>query len=608
MNKHRNKIDRLLRVWIATISVLTAASDVQASGLVDSLPELDRRTLSRGIRKPKNAGKLPTNAVSNDDIQRIEQVQHGLEDTNNASDLTWDDNENGTMLYGRDQSDLVSEKRRYVNYIEDWSFDEEDTPLDDLAVNALSYYPEASSISGTLSAIQQICDENDALLANKIPSGKIDTINDEELELNYREVSALQNEEEQEECGHTQNQAYSLEEAVEQTSDSGIGSVPFVISTDVDEPSAVTMVSAVNGIDAAENVELKPASDAIGNNTNSKQADRMNLSDTSRVELASHTINHNATTLASNILKRLEGTGSMIAVSAGDDDMETKTIADHAGFYISPIIGKATQKEDGSISGYHSKSKGLIVGFDTYAQDNMLISISYTKADNHIKFSNNKLGDRSKVTSDFYSVYGQVEPYNKSIFISGMGIYGISNIKSSARRCLDSSAISKHRAYSNIIQVTIGSHYKLSERLKFMPQLGMKYSKIRDAAYEESVAGVGYGLSVSGTKEKVIETVAGFKMNYSHSLSNKVSVAPVVYGFIHKNVTATMPVIRSRLQLATNNEVLPDVSISRARLNFSYGAGFTVKSKNVEIGVFYNGSKTRRYISHSGSMKLKINI
>ncbi|WP_218460107.1 hypothetical protein, partial [Rickettsia sp. TH2014] len=32
------------------------------------------------------------------------------------------------------------------------------------------------------------------------------------------------------------------------------------------------------------------------------------------------------------------------------------------------------------------------------------LGMSYTKADNHLKFSNNKLGDRSKVKSDFYTL------------------------------------------------------------------------------------------------------------------------------------------------------------------------------------------------------------
>lgn len=63
----------------------------------------------------------------------------------NHKDLTWDN------------SDIV-----------------DDALLDDLVLNALSYYPAASSAS-SISEVQQTCDENDALLANEIPSGKIYT-------------------------------------------------------------------------------------------------------------------------------------------------------------------------------------------------------------------------------------------------------------------------------------------------------------------------------------------------------------------------------------------------------------------------------------------------
>lgn len=611
MQKHRNKIDKVLRVWIAAISVLTAANKVQASSsTIDILPELDRRTLLRGIRKPKSPGKLPSKYVANSErIQNKEQIQHEFDYADDAVDLTWDDHESSTALYGWDQSGTESEESKYVKSLEDWSYDEDD----DLVVNALSYYPEQLGYAHSVSEmIADTCEEADSLTANEIPISVVGGISDEELELNYREFETMQDLEDQAERADIQDTAPSIGQVVTQVFDLDVSNDLFVTSADENEQSSGTIVSDSYNLDEVTNVALEDASDAIGNNAINQQADHTDPANTdnARVEIASHAINHNTAALSSNISKKFEVTG-MVAVSVGDDDTEESRARVNTGFYISPIIGKAIQKEDSSVSGYHSHSRGITIGFDTYAQDNILLGMSYTKADNHLKFSNNKLGDRSKVTSDFYSVYGQIEPYNKNIFISGIGIYGISNIKSSAQRGLEGSAISSHKAYSNIIQGTVDTQYKLSERLKIMPQLGIKYSKIRDAAYDEVSAGgvkEKHNLSVARTKERIIEAMAGFKMHYDYSLSNSVSITPVLYGFVHKNIATKMPVIRSRMQRATNNEVSPDVSISRSRLNFSYGTGFSVKSQNIEMGIFYNGSKARRYISHAGSMKLKINI
>jgi outer membrane autotransporter protein len=575
MQKHRNKIDKVLRVWIATISVLTAASEVQASSsFVDSLPELDRRTLLRGIRKPKSPGKLPSKYVVNHEgIQNKEQTQHEFDYGDDAVDLTWDDSADG-MFYGHNDATVSEEKQ------------------DALVLKALSYYPDQLGDTHHLSEmIADTCEDADALLANGIPVSVVESISNEELELNYRDVEVMQNLEDQAEYDDIQDTAPSIGQEVAQISDLEVGNDLFVTSVDEKEQSSMTIVSDSYNLDKVANIELEAASEAIGNNAINQQADHIDFanSDTARVEIASHAINHNTDALSSNISKRFEVTG-MVAISAGDDDTEESRVHVNTGFYMNPIIGKASQKETGSISGYHSNSRGITIGFDTYAQDNMLLGMSYTKADNHLKFSNNKLGDRSKVTSDFYSVYGQVEPYNKNIFISGIGIYGISNIKSSARRGLDSSAISSHKAYSNIIQGMVSTQYKLSERLKIMPQLGIKYSKIRDAAYDEVSAGGAkeeYNLSVARTKERIIETMAGIKMNYDHQLSKSASITPVIYGFVHKNVAAKMPVIRPQMQCATNNEVLPDVSISRSRVNFSYGTGLSVQAKNIEMGIFY---------------------
>ncbi|MCC8419291.1 MAG: autotransporter outer membrane beta-barrel domain-containing protein [Rickettsia endosymbiont of Glossina mortisans submortisans] len=595
MNKNIQKLDKLLRVWIAAISVLAAASDVGASSVVDSLPELDRRTLLRGIRKLKSLGKLPSKYVVNHEkIQDKERVQYEFDYADYAVDLTWDDSAD-SMFYGQDDFTVSEEKQ------------------DDLVLKALSYYPDQLVDTSHLSdMIADTCEEADSLIANEIPGSMPRGISEEELELNYRDVEAMQNLEDQAEYDDIQDTAPSIGQEVAQISDLEVGNVSFVTSADENEQGSMSIVSDAYNLDEVANAELEAASDAIGNNAINQQADHTDLAntDTARVEIASHAINHNIDALSSNISKRFEVAG-MAAVAAGDDYTEASGTGKNTGFYISPIIGKATQKENSSVSGYHSNSRGITIGFDNYVQDNMLLGMSYTKADDHVKFSNNKLSDRSKVTSDFYSIYGQLEPYNKNIFISGIGIYGVSNIKSSAQRGLDSIAISSHKAYSNIIQGTVGTQYKLSERLKIMPQLGIKYSKIRDAAYDEVSAGRAkeeYNLSVARTKERIIEAMAGFKMNYDHQLSNSISITPMIYGFVHKNIATKMPVIRSWMQRATNNEVLPDISISRSRVNFSYGAGFSVNSKNIEMGIFYNGSKARRYISHAGSMKLKINI
>ncbi|WP_395476645.1 autotransporter outer membrane beta-barrel domain-containing protein [Rickettsia endosymbiont of Pantilius tunicatus] len=554
MKKHRNKIDKVLRVWIAAISVLTATSEVQASSsLVDSLPELDRRTLLRGIKKPKSSGKLPSKYVVNHErIQNKEQVKHEFNYADDAVDLTWDDNEISTALYGRDHSGMASEESKRIKSIEDWSYDD-----DDLVVEALSYYPEQLGTTSHLSEmIADTCEEADSVLANAIPKSVVKSISDEDLELNYREFEAMQDLEDRAEHADIQDTAPSIGQEVAQLSDLEVGNDLFVTSADENEQGSMSIVSDSYDLDEVTNVALEAASDAIGNNAIIQQADHTDPAhtDTARVEIASHAINHNTDALSSNISKRFEVMG-MAAVAAGDDDTEASGTGMDSGCYINLIIGRASQKETGSISGYHSHSRGITIDLDTYAQDNMLLGMSYTKADNHLKFSNNKLGDRSKVTSDFYTLYGQIEPYNKNIFISGIGIYGISNIKSSAQRGLDSSAISSHKAYSNIIQGMVGTQYKLSERLKIVPQLGIKYSKIRDAAYDEVSEGGAkeeYNLSVARTKERIIETMAGIKMNYDYSLSNSVSITPVIYGFVHKNVAAKMPVIRFWIQQATN--------------------------------------------------------
>ncbi|WP_342225710.1 autotransporter outer membrane beta-barrel domain-containing protein [Rickettsia endosymbiont of Urophora cardui] len=219
--------------------------------------------------------------------------------------------------------------------------------------------------------------------------------------------------------------------------------------------------------------------------------------------------------------------------------------------------------------------------------------------------SHNKLGDTASLKGNFYSLYGLYTPSDQNIFISTIGIYGISDIKSSAKRPDSQIATSNHKAYSNIMQVMFGYNYKPISSLSIKPIFGIKYSKIRDASYREYGAGA-YNLALSGTKSLELETITGLKLSNSSVHASSISITPEMHCFLHKNIKSKNPNITAKF--LDEGALLSSGPINRSKLVLSYGAGLNVAAKNLEIGLFYNGNKARKYMSHAGSIKLKINI
>lgn len=325
------------------------------------------------------------------------------------------------------------------------------------------------------------------------------------------------------------------------------------------------------------------------------------------MELASHSTRNMTGSIISDIDKRLKDDFSLSVVSAGEEEQEraTSIVGGHSGFYISPFIGKTIQQEIASRSGYHSKTRGAIIGYDIRANDSILLGFNFTKADAKINFRNNKLGDKASLSSNFYSLYGLYTPVNQNIFISTIGIYGISDIKSSAKRPDSQIATSNHKAYSNIMQVMFGYNYKPISSLSIKPIFGIKYSKIRDASYQEYGAGA-YNLALSGTKSLELETITGLKLSNSSVLASSISITPEIHCFLHKNIKSKNPNITAKF--LDEGALLSSGPINRSKLVLSYGAGLNIAAKNLEIGLFYNGNKASKYISHAGSLKVKINL
>lgn len=299
---------------------------------------------------------------------------------------------------------------------------------------------------------------------------------------------------------------------------------------------------------------------------------------------------------------------SMAVGASGDEEEEATLIEKRTGFFISPFISRTHAKEFGSTSGFSGRSKGYTVGFDSKIHDSLLFGFSYTKADSHMRFKQNHLGDVAKIDSNFYSLYGQYMPWHQQYFLSTIAIYGRSDIRSKALRGSSGTALGRHKAYSNILEVLAGSSQRFLQAFSVTPQLGLKYSKTKDAGYTEKSTLGAPSLVIGRTKSKDLEAIAGLKLDYRHAVSQDVTVIPEVYGFASKRLNSREPLIRTKLCLDADTIVLPDITLSKSKLDFSYGARLSISANNLDISAGYHALKARKLISHAGSLKVKINL
>lgn len=190
------------------------------------------------------------------------------------------------------------------------------------------------------------------------------------------------------------------------------------------EKSLKLMAAAPNGSDARQ------ALDNFGLMTPQQEADAVThlMQDVVKPSDTIAAINNQV--ILSNISSSLINLNARMdaiqpaAVAAGDEDRDAKF-----GAWISPFVGNAMQKMRNNISGYKSDTTGGTIGFDGLVNDDLALGLAYTRADTDIKLKNNKTGDKNKVESNIYSVYGLYNVPYENLFVEAIASYSDNRIK-----------------------------------------------------------------------------------------------------------------------------------------------------------------------------------
>ena len=248
-------------------------------------------------------------------------------------------------------------------------------------------------------------------------------------------------------------------------------------------------------------------------------------------------------------------------------------------------------------------------------RDDLILGAAYTRADTNIKLKNDHKGDREKVYSNIYSIYGLYNlPYN-NLFVEGVASYGDSRVKSKSQRVMGvaqntagyQTAIGKYKSLSYNGQVMIGYNYSVPNTISAMPLVatplaGLRYSNIDNKGYTETTY---QNLIVKGKIYNTFNGMLGGRLSSSFN-TGEVALMPEFYAMVDYAFKNKTPAIDARLQGMTNP--YPATAFRQTKLNFDLGLGLTVKHKMMEYGINYDTTIANKYFSQQGSLKVRVNF
>ncbi|WP_341793064.1 MULTISPECIES: autotransporter outer membrane beta-barrel domain-containing protein [unclassified Rickettsia] len=296
-------------------------------------------------------------------------------------------------------------------------------------------------------------------------------------------------------------------------------------------------------------------------------------------------------------------------VGAADDAEDNVSY----GGWAKAIYSDATQKSKGGVAGYSAKTTGGIFGFDTMANDNLMIgaAIGVTKTD--MKYKNYRAGDKSTINGFSFSLYGAQQLVD-NFFFQGATTFSTNQVKNKNKRYLANDSAQKvtetaSASYDNLtyaVEGMFGYDAKVMENVLLTPMAGIRYIKSSDESYKET--GTTFqNKSVTGKFSDKTDVIVGARVIGDSMNLSQFMFYPEAHAFVTHKVSGKLAKIQSSL----DGQVTPFIGQPDKTDKTSYNLGLSVTTRpgpQMEYGIGYDANLASKYVAHTGTLKVRINF
>jgi uncharacterized protein with beta-barrel porin domain len=119
--------------------------------------------------------------------------------------------------------------------------------------------------------------------------------------------------------------------------------------------------------------------------------------------------------------------------SAGNSGLSAGDYPTAYGLWTNPSMLKVKQKASKGAAGYKASVGGASLGFDTKANEDMVIGLALSYLNTHVKHKDFKSGDKTKVDSVMLSIYG-LQQLTDNWYTHGIVTVGTNKVKTKETR------------------------------------------------------------------------------------------------------------------------------------------------------------------------------
>ncbi|WP_172795043.1 autotransporter outer membrane beta-barrel domain-containing protein [Rickettsia sp. Tenjiku01] len=291
----------------------------------------------------------------------------------------------------------------------------------------------------------------------------------------------------------------------------------------------------------------------------------------------------------------------LTVAAIGASDEETSI---NRGVWISGLYGINKQRIWKNIPKYQNRTTGITIGTDAeFINSHDVIGIAYSRLESQIKY-NKKLG-KTAVNGHLLSIYSLKELI-KGFSLQTITSYGHNYIKNRSKNI--NNIIGKYQNNNLSFQTLLNYKYRTKYDLHFIPNIGFQYDYSRASNYKEYNVDI-ENLMIQKKSNQLFESTLGGKIVFKPIVTtNNIVLTPSLYGNIehHFNNKNTKVNAKATFKGQTLQETI--ITLKQPKLGYNIGSNIIMSRKNINVLLEYNYYTHRKYQSHQGLIKLKVNL
>ncbi|MBN8511999.1 MAG: autotransporter domain-containing protein [Rickettsiales bacterium] len=386
-------------------------------------------------------------------------------------------------------------------------------------------------------------------------------------------------------------------------------------ATQDQKENLAALTAAADGTDAAKVVALMDGLlDANGKEINGKVTETMNrltttTTVTDNIAGTSGAVS-NALGARLDSLAGIQQTGTPVQtreVAAAETGISAGEESARYGVWATPFYNQTVQKARKGAAGYKGTTFGGSFGFDTRANDDLIIGAAVTVANSEMKHKNFKSGDKTKVNSMLFSIYG-MQQITDAWFVNGIATFGTNDVKNREKRVSGLTTYDTVRGnYTSMSfngEVMFGYGIAM-QQVAVTPMVGLRYSRVNDGGYTETGSTTGQNLKVNTKASNKLEAIIGARVSGGTFDVNGMNVTPEVHAFVNQDLIGKTSKPTITLAGAGN---LSTKSRKPIKTVFNVGLGVMANYGMMEYGAGYDADIADKRVGHTGTLKIRVNF